>query len=182
MKRIALLILIASFGITLSHSAFAAKFAKTPNMSNQAAQSLQKLAAKLAKNKNLYGDMGYVSAFNISDNESQEAIKTAKQLNHMKGNLNSDDDSGAGYNNISATKIAEGVFEYLNGFDSDESEKAHQENLVNLVEALDAVKADRDLMIFGTMHSDEDGTWTILDIVDTKNNQILFIQLGFSGT
>lgn len=182
MKRIALLTLMASFGITLSHSAFAAKFAKTPSMSNPAAQNLQKLAAKFAKNKDLYGDVGYVSAFDISGNESQEAIKTAKQLNHMKGNLNSDDDSGAEYNNLSATKIAQGVFEYLNGFDSDENEKAHQENLANLAEALDAVKADRELMIFGTIHSDEDGTWTILDIVDTKNNQILFIQFGYSGT
>lgn len=178
MKNIALFGLITVLTSAFAQPASAAQFKKITNMDNDAAQSLVAVAKRMARDENKFGSNSYTTAYLVSNNENQSTLNTAKQLNHMNGNLNSDDDSGAGYNNFSATQIADSMLEYLNDFDKNENRDIYDE----LVGAIEDVKADSNLKIFGTMHGDEDGTWTILDIIDTKNNQALYVQLGYSGT
>lgn len=174
MKLFSALIVFASLS---APSAFAAKFELATKAKNASVRELVKTAKGIIKNERVFGDASRVNVYDYTRSDSQTDLNTVRQLNHMKAGLNSDDDAGTLEKN-SAAKLADWMFE--NSVDDDGSliDDAKRE----MADALKAIKADRSLQLYSTAHGDEDGTWTVLNILDTENSQVVLIMIGYSGT
>lgn len=162
----------------LGSSAFAAQF-KSARMQSAAAQKLAQAATTIARDKENFGDMGTIKSVVFTRNAGEADRNTIGQINHMYGGLNSDDQSAIDMSRKSAKDLANHLLSFNTQYDD---ENAYVRALNSLEDAIAAVKADRTLRIYGTNHADEDGSWQILNVIDMKNKQILFIRLGYSGT
>jgi hypothetical protein len=168
-----------TLAILIATPAFAAKFRPTEKMKSTAAQGLEKVATEVVKHKSTFGDAGMVTAYTFTRDESEADLNTAKQLNSQKGGFNSDDLRAEDMSKESAASLADYILS-ANSQPDDQAayDTAHQ----NLERALNLVKRDSTLKIFGASHADEDGGWQILDIVDLNSKQVLFIKVGMNGT
>ena len=119
----------------VTNPAFAAKFSSENKMKNTSAQKLFLVAKQLTKNEQIYGDASFSSAYSFTRKDSEENIKTVKQLNFMKCCLNSDDSGAEDMQKLSIGLLTEHLFEY---YDFDDLDKAqiHDVNLANISEAL----------------------------------------------
>ncbi len=159
--------------------AFGAKFKVVSEMTSKDAQGLFEVVDEIVENPNTFGDVSMVSAYSFTKKKSEEDLNTVKQLNHIHAGLNSDDIGAAALDEDPVEDLADHL---LAADSAPENEKAYAAAKAQLVKALKAVKTDKNLKIFGTQHSDEDGTWQVLDIFDAENQEVLFIKIGYSGT
>ncbi len=172
--------LFVVLGLTLSLSAtssFAAKFSPV-KMKSVAARELQQTVRTLIKDKGIFGDAGYANSYFFTRKPTEVDLQTMKQLNFAKAGLNSDDKGALLFQSKSAEELAEYLLDAL----TFEESSPHDTAVETLADALRAVKAERNLVIYGTNHADEDGSWQVLDILDTKNNEVLIIRIGYHGT
>jgi len=158
--------------------AFAAKYMTVAKASNPSVQKLVANLAQTLRDKKRFGDVSFVRTFSFDRSQSQTDLNVVKQLNHMYAGLNSDDSAGKSFENKSAGQLTDSLFENSTDNDASVIDGAKYE----FRELVLAVKNDRALQIYGTNHSDEDGTWQILNILDTENDQVVLIRMGFSGT
>lgn len=172
------LFVVLSLTLSLSAtSAFAAKF--TPvKMKSAAARELQQTVNTLIKGEGIFGDAGFAKSYSFTRKATEVDLQTMKQLNFAKAGLNSDDKGAILFQSKSAKQLAEYLLEALRF----EESSPHDDAVETLSDALSAVKAERNLVIYGTNHADEDGSWQILDILDTKNDEVLIIRIGYHGT
>ena len=168
MKKTVLLCFVA---LAFANSVFAAKFEKIPAMKSVSARILAAVASKMARNQDVFGDASYVHAFSFTGGEevvpSMEQLNRGSKVNLMQGK--------------SAVVLAGHLLENLSQPDDDQ-EQAVAKARVDLEKAFRAVKADKSLKIYGASYGNEDGSWQILDILDTTNSEVLFIKIGYSGT
>lgn len=162
--------------------AFAAQIKLAPATKNASLRNLAIALQPLAKKSSVYGDQTRAATYDYSSVATEPAINTVKQLNFMKAFLNSDDSGADLMQNKSPAALVAHLLDLVDGYVPDESEAEYAQIKANLLRALTAVKADSKLKIFGTNHADEDGSWQILDVLDTENHQILLLKVGFKGT
>ena len=162
----------------MGSSVFAAQF-KSARMQSVAAQKLAQAAATIARDQENFGDAGTIKSVVFVRKTGEADRNTIAQLNHIYGGLNSDDQGALDMSRKSAHDLATHLLSFNSQY---EDENAYVRALNSLTDALEAVKADKNLRIYGTNHADEDGSWQIIDVLDIKNHQILFIRLGYSGT
>ena len=167
--------------LALGLPAHAAKFESSSKMTSPAAQKLARLVNSLRADKATWGDSTGARAYSFERNDQEEDINTAKQLNKAKAGLNSEETGAWSLQGKSAKAMAEHLLANYEVHDED-FEKARRSVAAQLMLALEAIKEDRRLKVFGAGHSDEDGTWQILNVLDTKNDEVLLITFGFSGT
>lgn len=177
-REIRMKLLSLTLAMLIGSSAFAAQF-QSARMQSAAAQKLAQVATTIARDKENFGDMGTIKSVVFTRKAGEQDRNTVAQLNHQLGGLNSDDQSAVDMNRQSAKALANHLLSFNSQYDD---ENAYVRALNSLEDAIQAVKADKNLRIYGTNHADEDGSWQILTILDFKNHQILFIRLGYSGT
>jgi uncharacterized protein (TIGR02646 family) len=79
------------------------------------------------------------------------------------------------YNTIEKPKFINPEFE-------DPEQKAPKAGAETIRIAFSKVLKSKNFKFYEAGHADEDGSWSIVEILDTQNNEILAIKLGFSGT
>lgn len=166
--------------IAISVPAFAAKFASITNVNSAPVQKLAVVAEVIAQNEDVFGDAGDVSAFVFSRKATETDAKTVKQMSYAKGGATSADDQ-RDFQNVSVSEIVEFALYAVEIHDQD-YEAEFTSARANLTKALTAIQADPTLKIYGSGHADEDGSWQILYIIDTKTSQVLMVTIGFHGT
>jgi hypothetical protein len=175
MKLLSSIIFVSLFSTQL----FAAQFSKISEISSPAAKILARTGLNIVKNQEVFGDVGRVVALNFTRKVTETDMATVKQLSYKNGATS--DDYQEDFQNVSVKKIVEFALYAVENQEADYAAdfKAARINLTN---ALNIIKADKTLKIYGNQHADEDGSWNILYILDTKTNQILVVVIGFSGT
>lgn len=180
MKTLAAIAFFA-FAFFASGSAEAAKFKPltSSKLESSALKNLAAVAKRIINDESAFGDAGRVAAYSITRGDGEANLNTMKQLNRRLGGLNSDDSSGVSMQGESARELAAYLLEaFSQSEEEDKMDKAKDE----LEAAIAAVKRERGLEIFGTNHADEDGSWQILSILDSNNEEALFIRIGYFGT
>jgi len=175
MKFLSAMILASLF----SAQVLAAHFSPVPQMSSQNAQKLSKAAIGIINNKNVFGDSGAIKVFTFTRKSTETNLTTTKQLSFIHGATS--DDNQEDFKNADVKKIVDFA---LFAIENQENENANEFKIArsNLTAALKAIKADKSLEVFGNQHADEDGSWNILFVFDTKTNQVLMVKIGYSGT
>lgn len=158
--------------------ASAATFKRISKMTSVQASDLAKTVSRKIKNEGAFGDIKVVAAYSFTRKPTEQDLNTVKQLNFAKGYLNSDD-AGATARDQDSEEIAR---LFLGENLEPDYEDIYNDAVEDISIAIDAVKAKRSLKIFGANHADEDGTWQILNVLDTRNKEILFLRVGGSGT
>jgi hypothetical protein len=171
--------LIALLVAFFSTTSFAASFQVISQMKSVSARNLAQTASKVAAQADVFGDASAVRAYSYTTKGGEKLLNTLKQLNFAKGGLNSDDSGAESMQHLSARQLAEHLLAASSQYDDQE---AYDRAVAQLTKALQAIKADAQLQIFGTNHADEDGSWQILNILDVSNRQVLFIKIGYHGT
>ncbi|WP_374076786.1 hypothetical protein [Bdellovibrio bacteriovorus] len=166
--------------IAISVPTLAAKFAPIANVNSVPAQKLAAVVQVINQNEQAFGDAGNVSAYVFSRKATETDAKTVKQMSFAKGGANTDDDQ-RDFQNTSVSKIVEFAL-YAVEIQDQDYEAEFKSARENLTKALTAIKADPTLKIYGSGHADEDGSWQILYIIDTKTSQVLMVTIGFHGT
>lgn len=180
MKSIFLTVAVAFASQLVAAPAFAAKFRLVPSMESPAARALSKAAAEIIKDDVVYGDASGISAFGVKRAATEKDVNTMKQLNFAKGGVNSDDSNGELLDGATAEELADFLLEAVSR--DPEDEVAFAKARLELIKALEGVKASPGLKVYGATHADEDGSWQILDIFDVAARQVLFVRVGYYGT
>jgi hypothetical protein len=102
-----------------------------------------------------------------------------KQLSFINGATV--DDSQENFRNSSVKQIVDFALYAVENQES-EYEADFKTARANLTAALNAIKANKTLEIYGNQHADEDGSWNMIYVFDTKTNQVLIVTIGFAGT
>lgn len=148
-------------------------------MKSAAAQHLAKVAEAVVRNEKTFGDASKVEVYAFTRKSSERDLNSIKQLNFRRAGLNSDDIGAKEMQTLSAEQLAEHL---LNANSQPDDQNAFDKAKSELEAAINLVKSDPQLQIYGTNHSDEDGSWQVLDIIDTSNQEILLIKIGYNGT
>lgn len=182
MRKLLLLSALLSFAGAMP--AEAAKFTKTETLKSRTAQEFLAITKKLAKNKDLVGDASFVTAYNIARDEDEKSINTIKQLNIAKGGIFAEEEDAAKFvSSNDSDKVIEMMFSYLIGnFQDEDQEIAFKAEMKKLSPSLQAVLEHNNFNIYAATHSNEDGTWNILNVLDEKNNQVIMVVFGAHGT
>ncbi len=162
-----------------SAQVFAAQFSPVSKLDSSSAQKLAQAGLSIVSNQDVFGDNGAVVAFSFTRKATEADMSTVKQLSYKFG-ANSDD-SQEDFQNASVKNIIDFAFTAIE-IQEGENENAFKIARANLTVALNAIKADRTLRIYGNQHADEDGSWNILFVFDSKNNQVVMVKIGYSGT
>jgi len=170
--------LVTALALFVATQAHAAKFESIHKFKNAALEELAQAAMPVAKDQKNFGDAGKLSSFSVERDKSEEDRGTAGQLNHRMRSKDDDDGHTTDMNSQSAKELAETLVPTDSGSENETTKKVRAE----LEEAFGAVKKVKSLKIFGASHSNEDGTWQVIDVLDTRNNEILFIESGSVGT
>jgi hypothetical protein len=157
----------------------AAQFSQIGKLSSPAAQKLAQAGLSIVNNQDVFGDNGKVVALTFTKKSTENNMATTKQLSFKNG-ANSDDFQ-KDFKRTNVKEICDFAFNAIENGES-ENEAAFKAARINLTAALNAVKADKTLEIYGNQHADEDGSWNILFVFDTITNQILMLKIGYSGT
>jgi hypothetical protein len=175
MKILSAIILSSIFSVQV----FAAQFTTISKLSSPAAQKLAQVGLSIVKNEDMFGDNGSVSTLAFTRKATESNMATVKQLSYKNGATS--DDSQEDFKNVSTDKIIDFALFALAIQDEDQ-ENAFKVARSHLTTAINAIKADKSLEIYGNQHADEDGSWNILFVIDTKTNQVLIVKIGYSGT
>ncbi|MBY0517070.1 MAG: hypothetical protein K2P81_09190 [Bacteriovoracaceae bacterium] len=168
------------FSILISTQTFAAKFTGIKKMKSSAAQSFALMVESVVKDEATFGKASSIDMLSFSRKSSETDEKTIKQLSYVRGGANSDDNHDV-FDNASIEVMVEYVLEAVSNIESDyETQFASARK--TLAAGLKKVKADKNLKILGSGHADEDGSWQILYILDSKNSEILMVTIGYFGT
>lgn len=131
----------------------------------------------------LMGDCSDYRTYNFERKASETDTNTMKQLGYAKaGLLPGDEESlieviGENRSQYAITDL----FSILDEIDrEDNEEEVYQEQREFLLNEL--VLEDPTLKIYSAIHGYEDGSWGILGVLDSVNQQILLVRLGFCGT
>lgn len=172
-------LLILALSCLVSAQVFAAKFSPIIKVSSASSQRLAEVGQKIVENEEMFGDSGAVEAFSFSRKDTESDRSTMKQLSYK--NRATSDDTQVDFLGKSTKEIVNFALYAVENQDNEEAKDFIAGRLA-LTEAINAVKADKSLKIYGNQHADEDGSWNILFIFDTKTNQILMVKIGYSGT
>lgn len=163
--------------LILSSQVFAAKFTAAQNINSGPAQKLADVVNWINQQQPDW-DAGNVLALNFTRSASEKNATTKKQLSYAKGGATVDDTQKYFQGQDVATIVDYALFAVENGELEEEVASYRQA----LTAALNDVKADSTLEVYGSGHADEDGSWQILYIFDTTTNQVIFLQIGYHGT
>ena len=162
-----------------STQVFAAKFARVSKLSSLSVQKLAEAGLKIVKNEEVFGDNGSVDTMSFVRKSTETNMASMKQLSFQNGA--NTDDSQEDFQNATVKKIIDFAF-YAVENQEGEYEEVFRAARKNLTDALNVIKADKTLKIYGNQHADEDGSWNMIFVFDTENNQILMVKIGYSGT
>lgn len=174
--------IIAILALTISMSAQAASFKSVKTMSGTAMENLSKTMSEVFKDATeLYGDAINVEALSYKSKSSESTLNTVKQL-LMKRELVNFDDVDA----VAAAVISEQLaYDTILAFDinvlDEDAQKIVEADTKKILAALKVV-SKYGIQVYQSSHSDEDGTWVTLTLVDLEHNEILVITSGFHGT
>lgn len=180
------LVLLCAF---VSSSAFAAKFKKIDQMTNTKLRAVETAAFGIFQDDQIYGDASGVSTMRYEKATSEKLLNSMKQFNIKYYSMvpsNGETTSTATYAN--AGQMINYMMDDDHGgtiedYLDDEQKVTYKADMKELGGALKAMLASgAKLKIFNAQHSDEDGTWWVLNIVDTENQEILTLQRGANGT
>lgn len=191
-------IIIATLLTLTSLSTFAAKFKYETKLKSAALEELgadvEKLIAQhLVDDKTITISSDVQDIFRISFvRKPQESnISTVKQYAIGKLGQYPDDEMGETASEIKSKNPQEIIDNLLYTFiefaDSYEEQdlatvKSLHSELTEKVSSLLKRSDASQISFYSGNHSDEDGTWGILILVDEKTQEILSLKLGFSGT
>ena len=175
MKFLSAMIMASLFSTQL----FAAQFSPIRKMSSPAAQKLAKAGLSITKNEEVFGDVGGVVALTFTRKATETNMATMKQLSFKNGATT--DDSQEDFKTASVKEIVDFAFYAVENQEGD-YQAAFTTARSDLTKAVNAIKADKTLEIYGNQHADEDGSWNMLFVFDSKTNQVLMVKIGYSGT
>lgn len=191
-KFLVLCALVLSFS---GQEAFAAQFTAITKLKNARLEKFSKTLSTTLADEILFGDASMVTAFSFKRNANEQNLATLKQLNVAKHGVWANDGETTSLETRTSAKaiidemLTDGgsrSFSEITGwFESDEQRKAYYDGryamIMGLVAATDNF-SDSSIIVYASGHSNEDGTWWILNLLDTKNQQILSFQIGSHGT
>lgn len=174
--------------LSLSTGAFAAKFTIIEKHKDTKIQALSSVFAKATKDKNIFGDCDDLASFKVEKKETESNINTMKQFHIINAGIF--DDNGETTTLVKlkdASKISRTLLAHDSDYDwMDDNQKVIFEGAVtkiaNSLKSATGALNDKTKELYETLHSDEDGTWSVLSIYDTKNQEILMMKVGFCGT
>jgi len=166
---------------SVSTSAFAAKFTPVKPLKNAAMEQLAKVVEEMNKDEESFGDAGGVFRVTFKRKPTEKDLNTVKQLNFQKGDLFVGDVGAERMDDKSVDELIEHLLYAVENVES-EREEQFAKAKAKLKVVLAAVKQSKGLVIYGTGHADEDGSRQILNVLDTKNNQIVLVMIGYHGT
>lgn len=185
MKHTMLAMLVMS---TLSSGAFAAKFTAIKKHKDAKLDTLSKVFSASTKDEKIFGDCGSIQSFKIEKKKTEANLNTMKQLNISRGGIwHSEGETTYSLkpkNTFSPTRSLLSSDSDNDWLDEDQRKvfEAAVEAVANAIyDATNGLK-DKTKEFYTSSHSNEDGTWSILEIYDTKNQEVLLMQAGFCGT
>jgi hypothetical protein len=164
-----------------STSALAAKFTPVKPMKNAAMEKLAQVVESMNKDEESFGDAGSVVRVTFTRKPTEQDLNTVKQLNFQQGDLFHGEVGAVSLDGKSADEMIAHILYAVENVEA-EREAAFAKAKKQLKPALRAIKRNKSLKIYGAGHADEDGSRQILNVFDTKNNEILFVMIGYHGT
>ena len=163
-------------------SAQAAKFSTLKKLKNPALAKLSAFAKTFVDNEDTYGDCTSVGTYSITRKTTETNVNTLEQLNVAKAGLWHDEDPKTALVKEDATEqeIVVALFDTL--LRDSENEASVKPTMTQTEKLLEKVRKDARLEVYETNHANEDGSWAILNVLDTQNEEVLLIRIGFCGT
>lgn len=167
-------------GVLISTSAWAAKFQTISEMERASIEAVATVGNTIVKNESAFGDCTRMVRVSYTRKPEEKDINTVKQLNISKAGLWKDEDVTA----LDATGDDAGDIaqELLVNSNEEEFKPLVSATRARLKLALERAMKDRKVRVYTGGHSNEDGTWNVIDVLDTKNEEILLLRVGFCGT
>jgi hypothetical protein len=166
-------------------SAQAAKFKSLRTLSNPALEEIAESAQKYFKDEELFGDCSSVQAYSFVRKPTEKNLNTMKQLNIAKAGVWADDDEETALANprTEAKELIKILFENVN-YEEEQTVKLApaMKELSELLDTATQSRRNKDIEIYESGHANEDGSWRVIDLLDTKTNEVLLIRVGFCGT
>src|SRR5262249_49490438 len=154
-------------------------FTEIETMENVRAANLMKEANEfLAGDKKTFGYATSVKAYSYElKNEDDDLVNQLKQLNIAKAGMFKEDLAEFKETMERADKLTDYLFQAIESYAS-EREVEYDTARDNLIADIKGIKKDKRLRLYKASHSDEDGSWQILNVLDEKNKQVLLIKVG----
>lgn len=173
---------------SLSSGAFAATFTVVNKHKDAKLETLSKVFAKATRDEGIFGGCGDLQSYKIAKKETESNLNSMKQLHIRNGGLQPSNGETAARtkptNSFSATRALLSNDSDMDWLDEDQK-KIYEQSLTDVSDALykatGALK-DKSKELYTSYHNDEDGSWTILSVYDTKNQEVLYMQVGGCGT
>ncbi|MEO5667267.1 MAG: hypothetical protein ABIR96_04335 [Bdellovibrionota bacterium] len=178
------LFLITTFILGAAGSAEAATFKAVKTLKNASLQKVAVFAGSFEKQKDLFDDCTKVESYSIARKQSEENINTIKQLNISRNGLFYSDGETpvAVRSDTTIDTLITTLFSDLSQGENYASLAPTQKKLADLVTQATGKLDASSLELYEANHANEDGSWNILDILDTENEEVLTIQVGGCGT
>lgn len=167
-------------GLLISNVTWAAKFENVAELTSKRLEALAQLAKRIQKNEDVFGDCSRLGRYSFTRKAEEKDVNTLEQLNVAKGGVFHDDDpKPTPVGSRSASQIVAELFDNVNP-DADEDVVVAARK--DLTAAVKKVLQSTYLTVWEASHANEDGSWKILDVLDPRNEEVLFIRLGYCGT
>jgi hypothetical protein len=179
MRFLSALVIAASI---IGAPAYAAKFQPSTVFKNTSVKKFAALGTKLSNDKTTFGDATVTFGASYTRKTSEKDINTVKQFVISNRVGDAGDYDGIDASGDTAEEIADYLFNNSGSLDFDESAEAKVKAATReIIAAIKVIKNDPTLQIYTAAHGDDDGSWSAVVVNDTKNKQILVVQLGFFG-
>ena len=183
------------FSLVLSSNVSAASFKKIHTLKNPALNALAQEIFRILMDEELKdvvsaaGNVNEVSTYSFVRSTTEMDINTVKQFNIKYHNQLPNDEMGTTAEEITSgygKDVIDSLFFEIQWDNYNDNQlkclkKAYHDLLVALLNRTNKLK-NPDFKYFKADHAYEDGSWGIVNILDTKNNEILSFVLGVSGT
>lgn len=174
--------------LSLSTGAFAAKFTVVPKLNDTKVETLSEVFAKATKDADIFGDCKDLASFKVEKKKTEANLNTMKQFHIAYAGIFADNGETTSLVKPKDTfKVARSLLSHDSDYDwmSDEQKVVFEASVTKvanaLYEATGSLK-DKTKELYETIHSDEDGTWSVLSLYDTESQEILMMKTGFCGT
>lgn len=171
--------------ILSTSSVFAARFSPITEMSNSKLESVsQKYELEMENGGYMaLGDCSSLTRLKITKNASELNINTMKQLSIRTGNVNHLDGEVISRDQSAPAKIVKDLVEMhgYRDFQDAEEESESRAFMTSFTKVLESASSSK-VEFYSTVHSYEDGTWGLLHIYDTQNQEVIVIKAGICGT
>jgi hypothetical protein len=171
---------LVALTLLASPSVFAAKFSSLSQFKSPTVQALAEIGQQAASNSQVFGDASEVIAVSVQRKSTEQDINTVKQLNISNRVGDYQDNDGTDVKDQTPEQIVDTLMMAMSNTDSDSAPEMLKARS-DMASVIAEIKKDPSLKMYTAGHGDDDGSWSGLDVLDTANNELLVIKIGFTG-